>query len=253
MQRTDAGQFMTPDVDGLIQFYKSPLGRLTRGLVREQVSQLAGDVTGLRILGLGFATPYLRGALKGAERVLAFMPARQGASSWPREGPSHTVLCDPLEMPLTDSAVDLVIAIHGFEHVLDAEDQMRELWRICAPGARIVLVVPRRRGLWAGLDNNPFGFGQPYSRSQMDTLLRNHSFTPEEWRDCLYLPPFNSQLVLRSAKMFEKGGRVFGPTLAGVMCVRAKKEQFPAIARRRRVEKTHASPELSPQTARLIS
>ncbi len=242
---------MTPDVDGLIRFYKSPLGRLTRQLIREQVSQLAGDVTGLRILGLGFATPYLRGALKGAERVIAFMPARQGASSWPREGPSRTVLCDPLEMPLTDSAVDMVIAIHGFEHVLDAEDQMRELWRICAPNARLVLVVPRRRGLWAGMDNNPFGFGQPYSKSQMEHLLRDHSFTPEEWRDCLYLPPFSSSVVLRSAKMFEKGGRVLGPALAGVMCVRAKKEQFPAIARRRKAEKAMTAPEMAPQTARL--
>lgn len=241
---------MTPDVESLIRFYKSPLGRLTRQLVREQVSQLAGDVTGLRILGLGFATPYMRGALKGAERVLAFMPARQGASSWPREGPSHTVLCDPLEMPLTDSAVDLVIAVHGFEHVVDAEDQMRELWRICAPNARLVMVVPRRRGLWAGLDNNPFGFGQPYSRGQLDGLLRDHSFTAEAWRDCLYLPPFNSSLVLRSARMIEKGGRFLGPTLAGVMCVRAKKEQYPAIARRKRVEKVLASPELSPQAVR---
>ncbi|WP_158541622.1 methyltransferase domain-containing protein [Pelagibacterium lacus] len=243
---------MTPDVDGLIRFYKSPLGRLTRQLLREQVSQLAGDVTGLRILGLGFATPYLRGALKGAERVLAFMPARQGASSWPREGPSRTVLCDPLEMPLTDSAVDLVVAIHEFEHVVDAEDQMRELWRVCAPNASLVLVVPRRRGLWAGLDNNPFGFGQPYSRSQLDQLLREHSFTPEEWRDCLYLPPSNSAMVLRSARLFERAGRLFGPTLAGVMCVRARKEQFPAVARRRRVERVLASPELNPQTARLV-
>lgn len=241
---------MTPDVQSLIRFYKSPLGRLTRQLVREQISQLAGDVTGLRILGLGFATPYMRGALKGAERVLAFMPARQGASSWPREGPSRTVLCDPLEMPLTDSAIDVVIVVHGFEHVVDAEDQMRELWRICAPNARLVMVVPRRRGLWAGLDNNPFGFGQPYSRTQLDGLLRSNSFTPEAWRDCLYLPPLNSALVLRSARMIEKGGRFLGPTLAGVMCVQAKKEQFPAIARRKRVEKILANPELSPQAVR---
>ena len=242
---------MTPDVDGLIRFYKSPLGRLTRQLIREQVSQLAGDVTGLRILGLGFATPYLRGALAGAERVLAFMPARQGASSWPREGPSHTVLCDPLEMPLTDAAVDMVVIVHGFEHVVDPEELMRELWRVCAPNAQLVIVVPRRRGLWAGMDNNPFGFGQPYSKSQMDALLRDHSFTPEVWRDCLYMPPIASRMVMRSARMFEKGGRVLGPTLAGVMCVKAKKEQFPAIARRKRAHKSQAVPELSPQTARV--
>src|SRR5690606_14559899 len=242
---------MTPDVDGLIRFYKSPLGRLTRQLIREQVSALAGDVTGLRLLGLGFATPYLRGALKGAERVLAFMPARQGASSWPREGPSHTVLCDPLEMPLTDAAMDMVIIVHGFEHVVDPEEMMRELWRVCAPNAKLVIVVPRRRGPWAGLDNNPFGYGQPYSRGQLDKLLRDHSFTPEAWRDCLYLPPIHSGAILRWARVFEKAGRLFGPTFAGVTCVKAKKEQFPAVARRKRVERAVASPDMAPQTARV--
>lgn len=241
---------MTPDVDGLIRFYKSPLGRLTRHLIREQVSTLSGDVTGLRILGLGFATPYLRGALSGAERVLAFMPARQGASAWPREGPSHTVLCDPLEMPLTDAAVDLVITIHGFEHVVDPEELMRELWRICAPNAHLVIVVPRRRGPWASLDNTPFGFGHPYSHSQLDTLLRNHSFTPLAWRDCVYLPPSNAAPIIRSARLFERAGRLFGATFAGITIVKAKKELFPAIARRKRVSRTQTSPELAPQTAR---
>lgn len=242
---------MTPDVEGLIKFYKSPLGRLTRHYIREQVSALAGDVTGLRILGLGFATPYLRGALKGAERVLAFMPARQGASAWPREGPSHTVLCDPLEMPLTDAAVDLVVIVHGFEHVVDAEEFMRELWRVCAPNARLVIAVPKRRGLWAGIDNTPLGFGHPYSRGQMDALLRGHSFTPEAWRDCIYFPPFRSGPVLRSARLLERTGRLFGPTLSSVMCVRAKKEQFPAIARRKPAERYQGEPGLAPQTARL--
>ena len=242
---------MRPDVEGLIRFYKSPLGRLTRQLIREQVSELAGDVTGLRILGLGFATPYLRGALKGAERVLAFMPARQGASSWPREGPSHTVLCDPLEMPLTDAAVDMVIVVHGFEHVVDAEELMRELWRICAPNAQLIVVAPRRRGLWARFDTNPFGYGRPFSRGQMDNLLRDHSFTPEAWRDCLFLPPIHSGPVLRWARGFERAGRLFGPTFAGVMCVRARKEQFPAVARRKRAEKMATAPEMAPQTARV--
>ena len=69
---------MTPDVTGLIGFYKSPLGRIARTLLREQIRALAGDVAGQRVLGLGFATPYMRFTLADAERVLAFMPARQG-------------------------------------------------------------------------------------------------------------------------------------------------------------------------------
>ena len=152
---------MTSDVTRLIGYYKSPLGRISRTLVREQVLGLAGDVAGMRVLGLGFATPYMRFALGQAERVLAFMPARQGASAWPREGPSHTVLCDPLEMPLTDASIDLTIAVHMLEHVSDDEELMRELWRVTAPNGHLILVVPRRRGIWAQRDNTPFGSGNP--------------------------------------------------------------------------------------------
>jgi len=240
---------MTPEVTRLIGFYKSPLGRIARSLVREQIRDLAGDVTGQRVLGLGFATPYLRFTLEPAERVLVFMPQRQGSSSWPREGPSHTVLCDPLEMPLTDSAVDLVIAVHAVEHVADSEELMRELWRICAPNARLIIVVPRRRGLWSTRDNTPFGSGHPFSKTQLDQLLRAHSFTPEAWRDALYLPPLQTPWALKSARLFERGGRLFGSALAGAMCVKAKKELFPAIARRKRSERFVRVPELAPQAA----
>ena len=72
---------MTPDVARLIEFYKSPLGKISRALVREEIVRLAGNVRGLRVLGLGFATPYMRFTLDKAERVLAFMPARQGSSA----------------------------------------------------------------------------------------------------------------------------------------------------------------------------
>lgn len=241
---------MTSDVTRLIDYYKSPLGRISRALVREQVLALAGDVTGKRVLGLGFATPYLRFALSGAERVLAFMPARQGASAWPREGPSHTVLCDPLEMPLTDASVDLTIAVHALEHVSDDEELMRELWRVTAPNGHLILVVPRRRGIWAQRDNTPFGSGNPYSGGQLEKLLRDHSFVPVAWRDGLFLPPFQSSLVLKSTRFFERVGRLFGPAMSGVICVRARKEAFPAVPRRKREERFVRVPGLSAATAR---
>lgn len=243
---------MTADVQRLISYYRSPLGRISRALVREQVIGLAENVAGKRILGLGFATPYLRFTLDKAERVLAFMPARQGASAWPREGPSHTVLCDPLEMPLNDSSIDLTVAIHALEHVADDEELMRELWRITAPNGELILVVPRRRGIWAQRDNTPFGQGNPYSGSQLEKLLRDHSFVPEAWRDGLFLPPVQSSLVLKSTRLFERVGRVFGPAMSGVICVRARKKAFPAIPRRKREERFVRVPGMSPATARQL-
>lgn len=240
---------MTPDVNRLIDFYKSPLGKIARALVREEIVRLAGPVAGRRILGLGFASPYLRFAMEKAERVLVFMPARQGASAWPREGPSHTVLCDPLEMPLTDAAVDVIIAVHAFEHVSDAEELMRELWRIAAPNAKLIVVVPKRRGMWAAADNTPFGTGNPFSRPQVEKLLRDHSFVPEGWREALYLPPSSHKLIIRFARFFERFGRLFGRLFAGVIVVSANKELFPAVPRRRKLERYVRVPGMAPQTA----
>lgn len=240
---------MTPDVKRLIGFYRSPLGKISRALVREEIVRLAGKVDGRRVLGLGFASPYLRFTLEKAERVLVFMPARQGSSAWPREGPSHTVLCDPLEMPLTDAAVDTIVAVHALEHVSDAEELMRELWRIAAPNARLIVVVPRRRGMWAAADNTPFGDGIPYSRSQLEKLLRDHSFVPEAFREALHLPPSNLKFIIRFAKFFERFGRLFGALFSGVIVVSARKELFPAVPRRKRLERYVRVPSLAPQAA----
>jgi SAM-dependent methyltransferase len=240
---------MTPDVRRLLAFYQSPLGSTTQGVIGETVTALCGDVRAKRIMGLGFATPYLDFTLERAERVIAFMPQRQGAVPWPPGEPSHSVLVDPLDLPLNDSAIDLTVVVHGFEHIADAEDLMRELWRISAPNARLVIVVPRRSGLWAQFDNTPFGAGHPYSRPQLERLLRDHSFVPEHWANRLYMPPLDWRPALKWARLCERMGRPLGPMLAGVLCVVARKELFPAVPRRRRLERFVRVPSLSPQAA----
>ena len=45
--------------------------------------------------------------------------------------------------------------------------------------------------------------------------------------------------------------QLFGGAFAGIVCVRAKKEAFPAITRRKRAHQTSEEPAMAPQTARL--
>jgi len=144
-------------------------------------------------------------------------------------------------MPLTDSSVDLVIAVHSFEHATDAEEQMRELWRVAAPNARSdrrraeaarVMGAGGQHAIWRWV---------PFSKGQLEKLLRDHSFVPEQWKDALYLPPSNHPLLLRSARFFERAGRLFGPALAGLLIVQARKELFPAVPRGARQNATSAS------------
>ena len=104
-------------------------------------------------------------------------------------------------------------------------------------------------GYGRSIDNTPFGDGNPFSRSQLDKLLRDHSFVPEAWREALYLPPSGRSLILKSARFFERFLRFFGPMFSGVIVVAARKQLFPAVPRRKRLERLVRVPSLAAQTA----
>ncbi len=217
---------MFADVVDLREFYTTRLGQVARRLVARRLRTLWPDLTGSRLLGLGYATPYLRPFLGEAERVIALMPAAQGVLRWPVEGPNHVLLADEGELPLPDFSIDRVLLVHGLEFSEQVRPLLKEVWRVLAGGGRVLVVVPNRRGIWARIDGTPFGQGHPYTTSQLSRLLRDENFTPERNSGALYIPPTRRRMVLRSAGLFEGiGGRWF-TTFAGVVMVEATKEIY---------------------------
>ena len=76
------------DVVDLRNFYAQQLGVVARRFVSRGIRVRLKDAHGLRILGIGYATPYL-GLFRGeAERCLALMPAPQGVVRWPSTRPA---------------------------------------------------------------------------------------------------------------------------------------------------------------------
>ena len=72
---------MRPDVLDLQAFYASRQGQLVRRLVGRQIRRLWPKVCGARILGIGYATPFLGPLLDDAERVCVMMPAGPGGGA----------------------------------------------------------------------------------------------------------------------------------------------------------------------------
>ena len=79
----------------------------------------------------------------------------------------QSALVDEFDLPLLESTVDLALVVHGLELTDSPIEMLQEVWRVMAPQGRLVLVVPNRRGLWAAFDSSPFGYGQPFSRTQI--------------------------------------------------------------------------------------
>ena len=79
---------MSIDVVDLRNFYGQRLGVVARRFVARGIRSLWGDTKGQRVLGIGYATPYLGLFREDAERCLALMPAGQGVVKWPTTRPA---------------------------------------------------------------------------------------------------------------------------------------------------------------------
>ncbi len=237
------------DIVDLRNFYNSVLGRLAERSIAMALSSVWAKLANERLIGMGYAVPWLDRFGADAERVFAFMPAGQGAVNWPPAGPSATALVFEEELPLADSSIDRILMVHTLEHSENPRETLMEIWRVLAPGGRLVIVVPNRRGLWARFEHTPFGTGRPFSGAQLTNLLRETNFTPGQWSDALHLPPVRRRSLLKFFQWFETFGRRFWPIFAGVIVVEAQKRLYQGRPVAARASRRVFVPVLSPQGA----
>ncbi|MEI9929065.1 MAG: methyltransferase domain-containing protein [Rhizomicrobium sp.] len=216
---------MQLDARELAEFYETSMGQVARRTIMRHVRMLWPDLSGARVLGYGFATPYLKPFQSEAERVVAVMPAQQGIVSWP-EGKRLAALSDEDALPFPDAMFDRILIVHGLEGAEAIRPLMRQLWRVLSAEGRILIVAPNRTSLWAQLERSPFGQGRPFHRGELDRILRNAMFEPERWDCTLHHPPLNGRRLIRTGATWESIGRRLWPALGGVHLIEAKKSLY---------------------------
>jgi SAM-dependent methyltransferase len=217
---------MASDVVDLRDFYRSALGQIARRMIRRAIRLVWPDLHGMRLLGIGYPTPFLSALSAETERTIAVMPASLGVLRWPPEGGNCVTLADEGELPFADYSIDRVLLVHALETSDEVRAMLKEIWRVLAGGGRVLIVAPNRRGIWARLDRTPFGSGRPYTMSQLSQLLRDEQFTPVGSDAALFIPPATSRMMLRSAPAWERIGKRWFPTFAGVLLVEATKQIY---------------------------
>lgn len=239
---------MRRDVLDLRQFYASALGKVARQMVARKLAQAWGDGTGLDMLGLGYATPFLDAFRPKARRTVATMPAAQGVEVWPN--PIHgqaasnaalsdqairglSCLADEVALPHPNALFDRILMIHALEESDDPLAVMREVGRVMAPSGRVIMVAANRRGAWANSEATPFGHGRPFTRSQLENLVREAGLEPIAWSRALYAPPLT--WLSPWAEGLEQAGARLWPGLSGLVLLEAVKQTFAVKPQGRRV------------------
>jgi len=237
---------MWTDIIDLREFYGRPLGRLVRRLIARRIREIWPALHGRRVVGVGFATPYLGLFQNEAERVLAAMPAGQGVMRWPDGAANLALLADEEALPFPDRSIDRLLLVHCLEGSAHLRPFMRECWRVLADGGRMMVVVTNRRGLWSRAETAPFAQGSPYSMGQVTRMLRDNLFVPLQSTTALFVPPVWWRLFGTWATALENLGARWFPTFSGVVIVEAEKQiyamPFDGLPARAQASKVLAKP-----------
>ncbi|MCB1530423.1 MAG: methyltransferase domain-containing protein [Rhodospirillales bacterium] len=219
---------MHPSAYDLKSFYNSARGRIVRRILRARVADFwpDTDTKALRVLGVGYAVPYLASYMDKAERVVCVMPSGQGAHGWPSDGENLVCLSDETALPFETNSVDRILMVHSLEFSGFLTPEFEELWRVLKSNGRLLMIVPNRMGMWARADWSPFGQGTPFSARQVELFLRENLFVHERTEKALFVPPFRRDFFLRAAGYFEEIGRMLFPAMGGVHFVEASKQLY---------------------------
>lgn len=220
---------MQLDARELLAFYDTPMGQVARRMILRRLRHLWPTTERERVLGYGFAIPYLKSFQAESERTIAVMPAQQGAAVWPAERPL-VALAEEDALPFPDAMFDRILVVHGLEGADAVRPLMRQLWRVLTAEGRILIVAPNRTSLWSQIERSPFAHGRPFHRGELDRLLRGAMFEPVRWESALYGPPLNGRRLVRTGMGWERMGRRLWPRLGGVHLVEATKSLYAPVA-----------------------
>ena len=212
---------MRRDVIDLREFYALPLGQAAREMVARKVGEAWGGLADLDVLAFGYATPFLATLADGARRMVAAMPAAQGVEAWPLGARNAATLVDEAALPFPNALFDRILAVHALEESDGPLAVLAELGRVLAPQGRVIVVAVARHGLWANAESSPFGHGRPFSRRQLEQLVREAGLEPAGWTRALYAPPL--PWAARWAESFEQAGARIWPAFSGLILMEAQK------------------------------
>jgi len=212
-------------VEDLNRFYATPEGQVVQRLVGLRLRDQWNDVRGLDVLGIGYTTPYLD-PFNEARRVLQAMPAGQGAEIWPADLKVRAALVEEEALPFPSALFDRILMVHALEESPSPQNLLLEAARLLSPNGKLILVVAARGGLWAHAEKTPFGYGQPYSRGQLENAVRDADLEPMAWSHALYVPPARS--LLRWANTLERVVPHIWPLTGGLILMEAGRRPFVA-------------------------
>ncbi|GAN68051.1 methyltransferase [Acetobacter orleanensis NRIC 0473] len=213
-------------------FYQTHEGQICAALLRERLQWFWPDLRGQRVLGLGYAAPYLgawrgRGALCISARTPDHWPDmergldRTRAASFERD-----CVVDPYALPFDEETFDRIVLVHACTEPDQMVPLLRSAGRVLKDDGRVLMIVPSRLAGRIRQRHTPFARDVAFSRSGLRTVLGHAMLLAERRDEALFLPTRQGCASVRRGRRSDIAGKVLSPGLGSVMLVEAVKNVF---------------------------
>ena len=141
----------------------------------------------LLILDAGCGTGLAEDVLSGLGHVIGIDVAPEALADRASTSPESLCAASISSAPFPDRTFDLVVALDVLEHIEDDVSVMRELYRVCNPGGRLVLTVPAYDWLHSSHDE-ALGHYRRYTTGRIGRLMHDAGFRPIKLSYCVTAP-----------------------------------------------------------------
>ena len=180
-----------------------------------------------RLVGIGYAIPWLDRFSPDAERTINIMPPKLGAVRWPAAQKNATVVAEEENIPLPDSSIDRVLVVHGFEKFQNPPVALQEVWRVLTPAGKLIIVTPNKNSLMTKIKNNPFAKNKSFAKNQIRVWLSEAMYQVESYSTILYCPLTNR--LTKYAQQCETFGRRWIKIGGGLVVIEAQKKTIAGV------------------------
>ena len=223
---------MNIDIIDLKEFYRSALANNVQTIIKKMLVRLRSTNRASKTLFVGFGAPYA----DPTNQEFLLMQAHVGVLAWPDKSTNRALLAYENEWAFADHTFDEIIIVHGLEYAQHASNVLEECYRCLRPEGRLVVIVPNRRGIWVRSDKTPFGFGQPYTLTQLSSVLKKSEFIPIDVVRGLYTFPSSTWFGSLCSWIFECIASKTLQKFSGLVGVAAIKRVYAGIPARKIVK-----------------
>lgn len=185
------------------------LGEATERLERDLVLDLAGPLTGKRVLDVGCGDgTYAIAAAKLGALVTAIDTSPEMLTAAQQHAAEQGLeiefrIADIQHLPFNAASFDVVLAVTVLCFVDDSTRAIHEVARVLASGGHLVLGALNRWSIWAGWRRIRGWFGAPtwqgarfQSARQLGALVERAGLQRERTSGAIYYPPLPAAAVL---------------------------------------------------------